>query len=67
MKLLFSKSDIDDNLTTPYNTIDKLPILEYYILGCRNEFLNIPFVRNISEQLFCGKKYYEKINMIENF
>ena len=64
--LLFNKSDIDNNLITPYDSIDNLPKLEYYILGCKNEFLNIPFVRNISQQLFCGKKYHEMINSRES-
>tara|TARA_B100000902_G_scaffold400044_2_gene475109 strand:+ start:5003 stop:5980 length:978 start_codon:yes stop_codon:yes gene_type:complete len=64
--LLFSKFDIDNNLITPYNSIDNLPILEYYIFGCKHEFLNIPFVRDISEHVFCGKKYHEKFNSGEN-
>ena len=60
--LLFNRFDIDSNLITPYNSVDYLPKLEYYIIGCKNEFLNIPFIKNISEQIFCGRKYHEKIN-----
>ena len=59
---LFSKFDIDNNLLVPYNTIDKLPKFEYYVLGCKNEFLNIPFIRNISKQIFCSKKFCSKLN-----
>ena len=62
LTLLFSKIDIDTNLTMPYNSINNLPNLEYYLFGCKNEFLNIPFVRNISQQIFCAKKYVQKFN-----
>lgn len=61
LRLLFSKNDID-NLTIPYNSINNLPNLECYLFGCKNEFLNIPFIRNVSNQVFCARKYVEKFN-----
>lgn len=65
LTLLFSKIDID-NLTIPYNSINNLPNLEYYLFGCKNEFLNIPFIRNVSKQVFCARKYVEKFNNNSN-
>ena len=62
LNLIFSKNDVENNIIAPYNTYGMLPINDYYIIGCKNEFLNIPFVKNISSTIFCGKIFSQYLN-----
>lgn len=63
LNLLFSSHDIDNYLRSPILTTDKLPDKKFYIIGCKNEFLNIQFVKSISEFVFCSRKFSEKLNL----
>lgn len=63
LNLLFSSQDVDTYLRSPILTTDKLPDKKYYIIGCKNEFLNIPFVKSISEFVFCSTAFSKKLNL----
>ena len=50
-------------LLSCYDNIDFLPKKKYYIIGCKNEFLHIPLIKQFSELLISNKNFYERLKI----